>query len=178
MWFVLRKLWFQSRDTMHLKSFLLEIFLWDRPFKCLQYCLVVPLIFPVQTLFFCMIYLAQIPCFQPFLLKIIFFYLNIILIGAYSVSVGGKLGLKCDVIGGGSPVFRRRVAPRPGSVLIILSKNIVKNMSVWPEPSPRGHTLAVMANRFLTHYAYAYTHYVTFLAFLPYFTVGSMTYEF
>ncbi len=33
-----------------------------------------------------------------------------------------------DVIKGGSPVFRRWVAPRPGSVLIILSKNIVKNM--------------------------------------------------
>jgi hypothetical protein len=32
------------------------------------------------------------------------------------------------------------VAPRPGSVLIILSENIVKNMSVWPAPSPRGHT--------------------------------------
>ncbi len=40
------------------------------------------------------------------------------------------------------------MAPRPGSVLIILSKSIVENMSVWPAPSPRGHTLAVIANRF------------------------------
>ncbi len=41
-------------------------------------------------------------------------------------------------LGGGFPVFRRRVAPRPGSVLIILSKNMVKNMRVRP----------VIANRF------------------------------
>jgi hypothetical protein len=110
--------------------------------------------------------------------KIFYSYLNIKCIGAYSVIVWGKSGLNCDVIGGGFPVFRRRVAPRPGSVLIILSKNIVKNMSVWPAPSPRGHTLAVIANRFLTHYTYAFTHYVIRFAFSPYFTVGSMTYEF
>jgi hypothetical protein len=79
---------------------------------------------------------------------------------------------------GGFPRFRRRVAPRPGSVLIVLSKNIVKNMSVRPAPSPRGRTHPVIGNRFLTHYAYAYTHYVTCLALSPYFTVGSMTYEF
>jgi hypothetical protein len=89
-----------------------------------------------------------------------------------------KIRANCDVIKRGSPVFRRRVAPRPGSVLIILSKNIVKNTSVWPAPSPRGHTLGVIGTGFLTHYAYAYTHYVTCLAFSPYFTVGSMTYEF
>jgi hypothetical protein len=40
------------------------------------------------------------------------------------------------------------VAPRPGSILIILSKNILKNMSVRPAPSPRGRTRPVIANRF------------------------------
>ena len=40
------------------------------------------------------------------------------------------------------------MAPKPGSVLIILRKNIVKNMSVWPAPSPRGHTLAVIGTGF------------------------------
>ncbi len=121
---------------------------------------------------------GPIPCFNYYVWKNIYSYLNINCIGAYSVSVWGILGLKCDVIKGGSPVFRPRVAPRPGSVLILLSKNIVKNMSIWPAPSPRGHTHCVIGNRFLTHYAYAYTHYVTRFAFLPYFTVGSMTYEF
>ncbi len=51
-------------------------------------------------------------------------------------------------------------------------------MSVRPAPSPRGRTHAVIGTGFLTHYAYAYTHHVTCFAFLPYFTVGSMTYEF
>ncbi len=80
--------------------------------------------------------------------KIFYSYLNIKCIGAYSVSVRGKSGLNCYVTGGGFPVFRRRVAPRPGSVLIILSKNIVKNMRVRPAPSPRGRTRPVIANRF------------------------------
>ena len=40
------------------------------------------------------------------------------------------------------------MAPRPGSVLIILSKNMVKNMRVRPAPSPRGRTRPVIANRF------------------------------
>ncbi len=40
------------------------------------------------------------------------------------------------------------MAPRPGSILIILSKNILKNMSVRPAPSPRGRTRPVIANRF------------------------------
>ncbi len=40
------------------------------------------------------------------------------------------------------------MAPKPGSILIILSKNIVKNMSVRPAPSPRGRTRPVIANRF------------------------------
>jgi hypothetical protein len=81
-------------------------------------------------------------------------------------------------LGGGFPVFRRRVAPRPGSVLIILSKNMVKNMRLRPAPSPRGRTRPVIQTGFWTHYAYAYTHYVTRFAFSPYFTVGSMTYQF
>ncbi len=40
------------------------------------------------------------------------------------------------------------MAPRPGLVLIILSKNMVKNMRVRPALSPRGRTRPVIANRF------------------------------
>jgi hypothetical protein len=68
------------------------------------------------------------PSFQPLCVKKYLFTFKYKLNRSLQLERMRKTGAFCDVIKRGSPVFRRRVAPRPGSVLIILSKNIVKNM--------------------------------------------------
>ncbi len=79
--------------------------------------------------------------------------------------------------GGGFPQFRRQVAPRFIQILIISCKSHQKYTRAAGAQSVRSYALRHSKPVF-THYAYACTHYVTHYAISPYFTVGSMTYDY